>query len=109
MDDSLKIPTSIDILGYKWKVQVRSSMPKDIGLEVAGVCIPHERKIIVLKQEKKSDMLETFLHECFHALIYESGLKQTCFSSIPDVEELIVENLSKWIVKNFNLKKKPTR
>lgn len=106
MVEGLKIPTSIDILGYTWKVQVRKTMPKDIGLDVAGLCIPSERRIVILKDQSKEQLLETFFHEAFHAFIHESGLKQTCFMNIPDIEELIVEGLSKWIVKNFTLKKR---
>lgn len=104
----MRIPKTIDIFGttyttmYKWNLT-------DEGEKCDGIC-DTAKKIIWLDRLCTTDEKKyAFFHECFHAALAETGMSTTALGRHEDVEELIVENLSKWILDHFNLRKKPKR
>lgn len=99
----MKIPTSIKIKGKRWKITHKWNL-KDEGIKCDGLCSYDERIIYLDRSLLKEDKVPTLLHEIYHALIYEIGLHQTSLSL--DVEEMLVENISMFMIDTFNIRLK---
>ena len=100
----MKIPTSIKIKGKRWQIKHKWNLKDDGHNGVDGLC-DYKLKIIYLDRSLvKADKEATLLHEIFHAIIYEVGLHQTSLED--DVEELIVENISMFMLDTFNIRLK---
>ena len=69
--------------------------------QVAGVYDQRRKEILLDKYLEQDEMIQTFLHEVIHAIWDNTGMNQT-YASL-DVQELICENVSKWLVKNFKM------
>jgi Zn-dependent peptidase ImmA (M78 family) len=100
----MKIPTSFKIKGKKWRICHKWNLLDDDGTHVDGLCCVKKRIVYLDRSLVKEDKQSTLLHELFHALIYEIGLHQTSLTL--DVEELIVENLSLFMLETFNIRLK---
>lgn len=74
---------------------------KSDGRDLAGLCSPSDKKIYI--STDYSPIEETLLHEILHAEIAESGFQQMSFWS-GDLEEILVESMSKSISSLFSLK-----
>jgi len=62
-------------------------------------------KIIYIKENNDSDYFNSvLLHEIGHAVFWESSIGQTSVSH--DLEEIIVDQIAKALVKNFNIQPK---
>ena len=73
------------------------------GQDLAGLCEPNRRVIYINIDFEPIE--ETLLHELFHAEFAESGLHQTN-SWNHDLEELVVETLSKSTAHLFFLRRR---
>jgi len=73
------------------------------GQDLAGLCEPNRRVIYINTDFEPIE--ETLLHELFHAEFSESGLHQTNVWN-HDLEELVVEMLSKAMAHLYNLRKR---
>jgi hypothetical protein len=73
------------------------------GQNLAGLCEPNERHVYI--NIDYDPIEETLLHELFHAEFSESGLHQTNVWN-HDLEELVVELLSKAMSHLFYIRKR---
>jgi len=83
------------VYGIEYKVV------KDKTIEKKGLAgdVNFKKKIIRIADGEMS----TLIHEIFHATLYEMNFAQVLED---DIEELLVENLSQVVAKNFTLKVK---
>ena len=97
----MKIPKEINIKGATYKIEVFSI---DESEKADGLC-DFETKTISINNNLSPDLLKrTLLHECFHAVLFECGVH--CAKITEDLEEIIVENLSNFLVDSFIISKK---
>jgi len=69
-----------------------------------GICKSEEKIIQINETDNIKLFVQTLLHELCHAVFSESAIHET--SVHEDVEEIIVEQISKAIVANFKIKPK---
>lgn len=93
----MKIPKSVLILGKKILVEYRAGIYKDDS--IYGFYDPENSKIVLDADMPKGVMIETFLHECGHALFHRGGLGQSKVGR--ELEEVIVEQFSIMFAENF--------
>lgn len=95
---SVKIPDSVEVFGKKVPVKL-----EEIDNNFGGFFYPYEWKIIVNKNIPHEEYFRVLLHESFHAVFTRTAIDQ----SVPyEVEQIIVENMARFIVENFELKPK---
>lgn len=101
----MKIPSSITICGQVWSIKLKDHLYDD-GVEIRGLCEFDERTIhIGVKAHKTAKSLQaTFLHELFHAVLFENCLDQTDLDR--NLHEIIVESLSRFLQDKFILRLK---
>lgn len=96
-----EMPRMVNVFGVK--VPVKRTELQSKGL--VGLC--KETHIEVDKQLQGEEATACLLHECFHYVFKRIGLCQTNLDH--NLEELIVENLSVFMVENFDIKQKVKR
>ena len=96
----MKIPSSIMVCGQQWSIKLKDHL-YDEGIEIRGLCEFDEKTIhIGVKAHKTRKSLEaTFLHELFHAVLFENCLDQTDLDR--NLHEIIVESISRFMINNF--------
>ncbi len=94
----MKLKNFIDILGTRWKIKKHKVDIVYEGRTVEGLCIPCDKDLHIRMRDKDTTT-ETFFHEAGHGLFDALGLNQT--SIHPDLQEIIVEGYSKFLIKNF--------
>ena len=101
----MRIPKSILVHGKEWCVKYGQNL-KHEGHDAYGLCEYESRTIWICRDVDKSERPLIFLHEIFHAILYEVGVHETSIND--DIEEIIVGNLSEYVMENFtlNLKRK---
>ena len=93
------IPKTLSVLGTSYIVSV-----EDLSkMEIAGYCDYSLKRIVICKTLKNNyeGYMTTVLHELFHAVFQEAGINQTSIGS--DVEEIIVEQMSRVLFSNISL------
>ena len=100
----MKIPRSIRVYGHKWDIKYKWNLRDDNGEAVDGMCDNKERAIYIDRSSDKEERLGIFFHELFHVIIHELKVGQTELN--PEVEEIIVEGISDYLVRNFNIRRK---
>jgi hypothetical protein len=98
----MRIPSSLCISGNKWRIVLKDRLFDD-GNEVRGLCDFESKSIYIgVKAHKTRKSLEaTFIHELFHAVLFENCLDQTDLDK--NLHEIIVESLSRFVVDKFVL------
>jgi Zn-dependent peptidase ImmA (M78 family) len=93
-----------------WKKRSKNILGKRVKyifedlMGLCGQCDPSNDLIRINKFLKSDDLKTTILHEEFHYLFHRHGLNQT---SIPlDVQEVIVETFSQFLVDHYEMKPK---
>jgi hypothetical protein len=76
------------------------------GRDQAGLCSPRHKAIFI--NVDHGEVLETFLHEMFHAECSENGVRQAPSWNM-DIEEIMVETLSQGLSHSFDIVKKKTK
>jgi len=88
------LPRSVNIFGERWKVVVK----KDIGENCLGLC-SYSEKTLYIKKQSEQDMLQTYLHELFHAMCGRTSMHQA-----PDwhlsLEEIVADKFATVLVEN---------
>ena len=98
---SFRLKKFLNIKGRKYRIsQVKRPTGED-GKECAGYHDHEKRKIVIARGMEKEDKLHTFLHELFHAYIFECGIREGLDSQL---EEVVVDQLAKSIIDNFEIK-----
>ena len=98
----MRIPKSVDVYGSRWSVGYKWNLLSDKGEHVDGLCDKKNRTILIDRSLSKDERPGTFFHELFHAIIYELKLGQTDLSG--EVEEVLVEGISDYMIKYFILR-----
>lgn len=98
----MKLPASIEIFGEMYVVVRQKHW--DVYAEADGSHHPELHEIIIDDKLEGDELVHTFLHELFHGI-----LDSTCINEglHEDLEEAIVESISKYLVQNFDIKLKP--
>jgi len=81
---------------YRWRPLV-DGQPVDGAAKLGD-------KQIILDRALKTERRQVYLHEVFHAVLWEAGISRSFNKKQHDTEELIVDCLSRW-VDNVLLKK----
>lgn len=68
----MQLPKTVDILGQTYLVKSSINL-YDGKRKVDGLCMPGSKIIQIEVDLDKDQKSATFLHECLHALLYESG------------------------------------
>lgn len=94
------IPKSLNIYGETYKVKIVKDKPD--AMDCAGK--NHSKsKIIYIKEDEAEEMFHTYLHECFHGVFEEGRLNEAVEDGL---EEVIIEQLVKFLLKHFTVKPK---
>lgn len=94
---------SLHVFGKKYRLERRSGLNKK-GLD--GECDTETHQILVDSKLKGDSYKEAVLHELFHAVIHECSINQAISH---DLEEVIVDTLSRSVVKNFSIRHKSNK
>lgn len=100
----MKIPKNIKIYGKNWAIDYKWNLKDDEGNNLEGLCCFEKRLITIDRLLTKEKKFSVFLHELFHAILFELKIKQTSLSS--DVEEIIVEGFADFLTSNFDIRSK---
>lgn len=96
---------SIEVLGQTYKIRKESNpIDKDDKLPCDGYCNTDDHVIVVSKSANPDYADAILLHEIGHAIFQESGAEETGAS--PVLEEIIVEQYAKVLLKHFIIKPK---
>lgn len=85
-----------DVYGKKLKYSF-----KKISSKLDGEFLPKAFQVNISNTLNGDDLARTILHEELHAVLFRLGFNQVL---TPEVEELLVELTSNWIVENYRLK-----
>jgi len=89
----MRLPKSQEVLGKKFKVSIKlidgaiGEFHPSRGITISPVI-----------QDSDYDTLQTFFHECFHAVLYRSGISMQLS---PELEESIVDVSATWLTDNL--------
>lgn len=97
----MKIPDSILVFGVEYKVIFKRSIIVD-GSPCDGLCQTSKKEIWINQYVPKNEKFQVFLHEVFHAALWEQGTSR----ELPDsLEETICDGLSKFLVNTYKFRK----
>lgn len=71
----MRIPTKFELKGKVWKVRYKPRLNFE-GVPCDGLCSFDTRTITINKDLSKADRINTFLHELFHAIIFEAHINR---------------------------------
>jgi Zn-dependent peptidase ImmA (M78 family) len=89
----------ISICNHWWSIRYEEDIKNDNGNDCYGLCVPETRLILIDAELKGEKLKKTFLHELFHALVYEYSINQADLSA--DVEEIINDVYANFLGDNF--------
>ena len=106
MKKSKKLPKYVYIRGFKWTIKALLKAVDDDGIDVDGSACD-VNKILEVKSTLGLDLkLETFLHEYFHGVWYETGINEELPKELAWLEHMFNVALSKDMTNNKKLFKK---
>ena len=100
----MRIPKQINVLGKKWLIKYKWNL-SDEEIKCDGLCCYRSRTIFIDRSLPKVDRPQTFLHELLHAIIYEAKLHNADSFTV-EVEEIMVETISSYIMDKFSMRLK---
>lgn len=71
----MRIPRKFVLKGKTWKVRYKRELAFE-AVPCDGLCDYSKRTITINKQLNKADRVNTFLHELFHAIIFEAHINR---------------------------------
>ena len=96
----MRLPKSLNVFGQLVKVEFAELDPSIGGLSYA-------KGLIQINSQLERRMVKhVLLHEFFHSVISRLALDQNISL---DTEEMLVDNLSKCLLENFDVKLKPKK
>lgn len=99
-----RIPKKVNVFGAEYKVEVKPHPIAPDEIEVWGLFLPDEMKIILGEHPNTNFMIKNLYHEIGHAIIDRIGLSQTSLDA--DHEEAICHAFSRYICEKFIFKDK---
>lgn len=95
-----RVPKRVSIKGINYKVLIVEKLKDDDGDFCDGLH-DHSKKVIYIdKSTKGATRRKTFLHEMFHAYIYECNIREGLQETL---EEVIVETMAQATDEQFFL------
>lgn len=91
----MKKPTVVNIFGCTYQIKYDDLSKTD----ACGYTDNRHRLIVIDSSLKDDDLKHTLLHEYFHAVLYRTSVVQ---SLSHDLEEIIVDQISTFLVDNYN-------
>lgn len=82
------------IYGQEWKVIMKETEG------FCGLCDIENRTIEINPNLKDEMLIQTYLHEVFHAIWNRTGLNQSAASM--ELQEMVVENISTWLTEEYD-------
>lgn len=70
------IPSTFMLAGNIWQVDIvgkKHLLPYSDGVAVLGLCIPMQHTILLYKKQTDAALMQAFLHEAMHAVLYTMG------------------------------------
>lgn len=96
----MRIPKTVEILGVEYQVRLKWNLNMD-GVRLLGLCDRESKEILIDKSiVDAAEKTDTFLHECLHGVLYESGATNLIDNR---TEELIVDVCARFMAKNFKV------
>ncbi len=93
-----KIPRKLTIKGSEWKIRLKKKI-KDKGILCDGLTHKTKKLIEIDATLSPKHKKLTLIHELLHALIEE-----TCVDISEDNEEVIVENITRFLYDTFQIR-----
>jgi len=93
----MKPPKSIDVFGKTVTIKLSKELKDDDGNDLEGLYEPKKSQITLVNCE-----MQVLLHELIHAICNRTGVRQSDVST--ELEEVIAENVSTFLVETFNLR-----
>lgn len=75
MKTKKRFPSSVSILGRRYKIKQGKNLVFQ-GQPCLGLCDNLNKIIYLEKDQDEQTKKETIIHECFHALLFISGIDQ---------------------------------
>jgi Zn-dependent peptidase ImmA (M78 family) len=98
----MKLPKELNIKGAVYSIKHTDDFSDSDKND--GLC-DFETKTIYINNNLSNDLIKrTLIHECFHAVMFECGIH--CAKISEDLEEIIVENLSNFLIDSFIIRNK---
>ena len=104
----MKIPKEFVLKGKLWSVRYIWGL-RDEGVKCDGLCLLHDREILLERGLAKEDKPEVFLHEFIHAVLHECHISGLDGVAGEFVEEVICDSLSSVLVDSFTMRWKRRR
>lgn len=102
----MKLPKKFKLKGKTWRIRFVDSI-KDSGMDCLGICHCDRRLIEIVKGLPPKKLKATFLHELFHAVIFEAHINYgTKFGA--GIEEVLCDAFEDALSTCFVLKFKRT-
>ena len=88
----LKKIKKICVRGRDYRIKFEKQLRSDHGHPLHGYCDSQNKTIVLSDDSPEYELLDTFLHEYFHAIWYESGIYS---EDIPTwIEHIYLTNIS---------------
>jgi hypothetical protein len=100
----MRIPRSLMIKGERWSIRHKNNVEDDEHNKCYGICNFEDRVIYLEKGMSKELEAETFIHEVFHAVLYEMHMNLD-----REIEEQVIDGLSYAVVNMFDVNIKTNR
>lgn len=70
------IPNKVNVAGVTYSVEEKDIVIVGSGIDYAGSCNYKDAKISILQDMSDERKEETFVHELFHAVLFEAGFDE---------------------------------
>ena len=100
----MNLPKKQDVFGKILTVKIVKDLRNKSNDSLDGELDFKNGIMAINKELRGRDLTQTYLHECFHAVIRRVGINQGELS--PDLEEVIVDSFSTFLVDNFHIRLK---
>jgi len=72
----LKLPKKFRVTSkVSYLIAYVQSIDSEEGTKTYGYCDPNTKQIILSMDQSETEMMKTFIHECFHSIEEEYGVK----------------------------------
>jgi Zn-dependent peptidase ImmA (M78 family) len=98
----MRIPRKFTLKGKMWRVRYKAALQFE-GVACDGLCNYSNRTITINQDLSKKERQDTFLHELFHAIIFEAHINRgTKFTE--GLEEILCDAFADALTTLFNVR-----
>lgn len=98
----MKLPQKVQVLGKSWAIKYKWNLADEEGKRCIGLCVFDDLTIYIDRSTTLDERPQILLHEIFHAILWQLGIHNTSLTE--DIEEVIVDGLSMWVVENMKVR-----